>query len=45
MPLGIAAFVIAWVAISIVTVPNCPYCGKMVKLGRSSCHHCGRFVD
>ena len=42
-PLGYVVFGISLVALLLVP-GTCPYCGKLVKLGRPACSHCGRFV-
>jgi predicted amidophosphoribosyltransferase len=34
----------AWSLLSGRTRLTCPYCGKRVKLGHATCHHCGRDV-
>lgn len=44
--LAIPVFLVVW-GLAIVNDDNvlrCPYCAKRVKLGASTCHHCGRTV-
>jgi hypothetical protein len=37
-------FIVLWYAIAATNVLYCPRCGKRVKLGHDTCHHCGATV-
>lgn len=40
-PLGLAVFFVV-LALLLLVPGNCPFCGKMVRLGFNTCSHCGR---
>lgn len=45
VPLGVVAwaFCVVLVAIALLRAPMvCRHCGKRVKIGSTTCHHCGR---